>query len=247
MRTIKLTVEYDGTEFNGWQVQPNGQRTVQGELEDALAKITKSKTRVIGSGRTDRHVHASGQVAHFKTKSKMSADEFVKALNANLSYDVAVLHAEEVGSDFHAQYTAKSKTYRYSILNRSIRSTQQRRVIWFYPHKLNLSLMRREAEVLVGKHDFKSFQAKDPSKKREDTVRTVKRLDIKKKDDVIHIDIEANGFLYKMVRNIVGTLVEIGSGQLPEGSIKSILTKKDRGAAGATAPANGLCLVEVFY
>jgi len=248
-RNIKLTIEYDGTAFNGWQVQPNNQRTVQGIIEKAVQKIFNKKIRVIGSGRTDSGVHALGQVANFKVKSDLPLIKIRGALNANLPVDVVILKVEEVPLDFHARYSVKAKTYRYTVLYRKTRCARQRHFCLLYPYPLNLSHMRQEAKILVGRHDFKSFQAVDAAKPKrgENTVRTIKRLEIKKKGDYIYIDIEANGFLYKMVRNIVGTLLEIGTRKLPKGSMKNILSKKDRTAAGPTAKSHGLALVEVKY
>ncbi|VAX35159.1 tRNA pseudouridine(38-40) synthase [hydrothermal vent metagenome] len=249
LRNIKLTIEYDGTSFNGWQIQPCNKRTVQGEIEKAIAKIFKKQIRLIGSGRTDSGVHALEQVANFKVSTAMSCQEIQKALNANIAKDVVILNVEEVPSNFHAQYSIKSKTYRYTILHRDVRCAVQRKFCLFYPYKLNLLSMRKEAKGLIGRYNFKSFQATDPAKRGKvmDTVRTVKRLNIRKKGNYIYIDIEANGFLYKMVRNIVGTLLDIGNSKLPKGSIKTILAQKSRLSAGATAPAQGLTLLKAVY
>jgi len=251
MRNIKLTIEYDGTNFNGWQIQGQGHRTVQGDIETALQKIFKKKIRLIGSGRTDSGVHALGQVANFTIASKMPTGEIIKALNGNLAEDVVVLDAKEVPVPFHAQYNAKRKTYRYTILNRKATCAQQRNFCLYFPYKLNLTAMRQEAKSLVGKKDFRSFMASDAKKRlkiaEKDTVRTIYRLDIKKKKDLLLIEIEANGFLYKMVRNIVGTLLDIGTGKLPPGSLKEILSQRNRQFAADTAPAKGLCLIDVKY
>lgn len=252
MRNIKLTLEYDGTDFNGWQMQDRSKRTVQGEIEKALSQILKKKTTVTGSGRTDSGVHAKAQTANFKTTSKMTPVQILKALNALLPEDVSVIAAQEVPLNFHARYSVKSKIYRYTILNRPTRSPLLRRESFFYPHPLNLSRMKKEAKFLVGRKDFKSFQASDSAideegRRGKNTVRTIRRLEIRKNGDFISIDIEANGFLYKMVRNIVGTLLEIGLGKRPMGSIQKILKAKNRKAAGQTAPAKGLYLMEVHY
>ena len=257
MRNIKLTIEYDGTDFNGWQTQTardarapsRSQRTIQNEIEKVLKKIFKQNLKLTGSGRTDSGVHALGQVANFKTRSVMPVEKMQNALNANLPEDIAVIKIEEVSPDFHAQYSVKSKTYRYTILNRTARCAQQRNFCLLYPYKLNIRAMREDAQSFIGRHDFKSFTASDPAKRKkgveENTVRTVKRLTITKKGDFLTLDIEANGFLYKMVRNIAGTLLEIGNGKLARGSIKQIFAKKDRSAAGATAKPQGLTLLEV--
>ncbi len=247
IRNIKLTLEYDGTNFNGWQIQDPKKRTVQGEIEKVLSQIFKKKCRLIGSGRTDSGVHAKAQVANFKTNSTMTPGQILKALNAWLPEDIAITNAEEVSLNFHAQYSAKSKTYRYSILNRATRFALDRHFSFFYSYPLNLNLMHREIKTLLGKKDFKSFQAMDIARLEKNTTRTIKKIQIKKSVDFIYIDIEADGFLYKMIRNIVGTLLEIGSGRRPPGSMKKILEKKNRQLAGQTAPALGLCLLEVKY
>ena len=247
MRNFKLILEYDGTGFNGWQVQSQGERTVQGEIQKVLFQIFKHKVVVIASGRTDAGVHALGQVINFKVRSRMSPLEVQRAMTAFLPTDIVIKNAEDVDPAFHAQHEARSKTYRYTILNRKYSSAKERNFCHFYPHRMNLSRMRKEAKTLVGRKDFKSFEAADHQRAKHSTVRAIKRVDIRKKNDWVTIDIEADGFLYKMVRNIVGTLLDAGSGRLPKGEIKSILTKKDRCLAGQTAEPQGLCLLEVKY
>ena len=248
LRNIKITIEYDGTKFSGWQIQNKGQRTVQGEIKKAIKKIFSQDVSIIGSGRTDSGVHASGQVANFQIQSEMPSEKIIKALNGNLPEDIVILDAKDVKKTFHAQYKAKSKIYQYTILNRKTRGVLVRKHCLYYSKPLNLTQMRKEAKELIGKHDFKSFQASDPTKKNKDnTIRTLKQLNIRKKEDFILIEIEANGFLYKMVRNIVGTLLEIGKGKLPKGRMKAILKAKNRNKASATAPAHGLSLNEVLY
>ena len=248
LRNIKLTIEYDGTDFYGWQVQVKSQRTVQAEIEKALKIIFKKHVTLFGSGRTDSGVHALGQVANFHAATRLPIATIQTALNANLPKDIAVVGIEDVGSRFHARFSVKSKTYRYTILNRPARCAIERRFCLFYPYPLNLRLMRAEAKALAGRHDFKSFQAANPSRdKKATTVRTVRGVEIRKKDDFIYIDIEADGFLYKMVRNIVGTLLGIGRGKLSKGSIRQILKRKDRTIAPAPAKAQGLTLLKVEY
>lgn len=248
MRNIKLTIEYDGTDFYGWQVQIKSQRTIQAEIEKALKKIFKKYVTLFGSGRTDSGVHALGQVANFHAATKLPITTIQTALNAILPQDIAVVGIAEVGPRFHARFSVKSKIYRYAILNRPARCALQRRFCLFYPYPLNLRLMRVEAKALVGRHDFRSFQAANLSRdEKATTVRTVRGVEIKKKDDFIYIDIEADGFLYKMVRNIVGTLLRIGGGKLPKGSLPQILKRKDRSVAPAPAKAQGLTLIEVKY
>jgi tRNA pseudouridine38-40 synthase len=246
-RNIKLTIEYDGSLFNGWQIQIAGTRTVQGELKKSLEKICKEKINVLGSGRTDSGVHALGQVAHFQTTTDKNCSILHRALNANLPDDISVVKVEEVPSKFHAQYSAKSKTYRYLILNRKTRSALDIKRVLFYPHKIDVKLMKEEAKVLVGRHDFKAFQAADVEREDRSTIRTITKLEIKKRKDVIAIEVSSNGFLYKMVRNIVGTLLSVAAGQLPKGSTKNILKSKDRTQAPAPARASGLYLLEVKY
>lgn len=251
MRNIKLTLEYDGTHFEGWQVQKKGHRTVQGEIERALFKIFKKKIRVIGAGRTDSGVHALGQVANFLVNSRLTVEEIQRALNAHLPPDIVVLRAQLASERFHAQYSVESKTYRYTILNRPERSSQLRGFCLHDALSLNIMRMRQEAKSLLGRHDFRSFAGSNPSKeerqKPRTTIRTIFRIDIKRMADFVTIDVEADGFLYKMMRRIMGTLLEIGHDRLPKGSTKKILEKKSLAAPVRTAPPHGLCLVEVKY
>ncbi|MFH1779200.1 MAG: tRNA pseudouridine(38-40) synthase TruA [Candidatus Omnitrophota bacterium] len=244
MRNIKLIIEYDGTNYAGWQIQKNA-KSIQGTLESALKRIIGEKVRLVSCGRTDSGVHAEGHVANFKTNSKISLVNLQRGLNSILPKDIVIKEAKEVPLDFNSRYDAKSKVYRYTILNRSYPQALYRNYFYYVPYKLGLNLMRREAKCLVGKHDFKSFQAAD--KKKRSSIRTIKKLNIKRKGDLIEIEIEADGFLYNMVRNIVGTLIEIGRGRFKAGSMKKILKAKNRDLAGPTAPAKGLCLVEVKY
>ena len=245
MRNIKLTIEYAGTNYAGWQVQNKKYRTIQGMLEKALQKILQKRVKIIGSGRTDAGVHALGQVANFKTNSGITLEKLQRGLNAVLPDDISVIKTEEVGLDFHSRFFAKSKVYRYTILNRPSRPAISRDTAYFFSYPLNLKLMRKDARALLGRHNFKSLQAAD--KKERDATRTIKNLKITRDKDFIYIDIEADGFLYNMVRNIVGTLIEIGRGKLPEGSTKKILLARNRKFAGPTVPAKGLCLLEVKY
>ena len=220
-------------------------RSIQETIEDALQRIFHKRIRLIGSGRTDSGVHAQAQVANFKINTKMSPLQIQKALNSLLPEDVVIITADEVSLDFHARFSAKGKWYCYRILNRPYPSALDRLYSYFVPYPLNLSLMKREAAILLGRHNFKAFQASD--KRERPSIRTIKKLEIKKRKNSIDIDIIADGFLYNMVRNIVGTLVDIGRGRFPEGSMKRILKSKDRALAGETAPARGLCLMEVYY
>ncbi len=252
IRNFRLTIEYDGTLFHGWQIQPKKMRTVQGEFDKTFRKIFNKHIILIGAGRTDTGVHALGQTANFKVDTKLPSTKILKALNANLPEDISIRNIEEVPKNFHAQFDAKTKTYRYIICPQQTRSAVMRHFCFFYPYAFDLRLIRQEAKELLGRKDFSSFQAHDPmfkrrGKDRTSSIRTIKRLTIKQKDDFIYIDIEADGFLYKMVRNIVGTLLGLGNKHLTKGSMKNILSKKNRRAAGITAPAKGLFLLEVKY
>ncbi len=245
MRKIKLLLEYEGTRYSGWQFQPN-QVSIQGVLESKLHKITKKRTRVIGSGRTDSGVHAEGQVAHFQTTSTMKLQEFLKALNSLLPADIVVKKVEEAKPDFHAQISATRKTYRYTILNRDYPSALQGRMAYYIATPtLDVTAMRKAARCLVGSHDFKSFQGSGCTAKT--TMREIYRLSVVKKDDFLRITVDGSGFLKYMVRNIVGTLIEIGWGNWPPEQMKAILKSKNRRLAGPTAPSRGLCLVKVVY
>ena len=247
MRNFKVTLEYDGTGFNGWQIQLQGERTIQGEVQSVLSKIFKHKVNAVASGRTDAGVHALGQAVSFKARTKMSPTEIQRAMTSFLPADIVVREVQEVPLNFHAQHSARSKTYRYTILNCKIPSAKERNFCHFYPYKLDLLNMRREAKALVGKHDFKSFEASDPERKKHSSVRTIQSITITKKMDWIYIDITADGFLYKMVRNIVGVLLDAGCGRLAKDGVKAILVEKNRCKAGQTAEPQGLCLLEVKY
>jgi len=231
MRNFKLTLEYDGTDFSGWQTQAEGLRTVQNHLEEKLEKIFKKKVHCQASGRTDSGVHALAQVVHFKTDTDMKPSLIQKALNSFLDRDLSVVKVQEVPLDFHAQKDVKSKTYRYTILNRPYPSALYRDRAYFYPYKLNVSAMRKAADELKGTRDFKPYQSASQRSRIKNTVRTVKKLNIAKEGDLIHISITADGFLYKMVRNITGALISVGNGRLRP----------------KTAPSHGLCLVSVRY
>lgn len=251
IKNIKLTIQYDGTDFKGWQLQKKGERTVQDEIEKTLTSIFKRPTKIIGSGRTDAGVHAVGQVANFKTASKMTPLQIKKALNSLLPNDISIIESIEVNNKFHSQFDSKTKTYQYSILNRDSHDPNTRRHCLFYKHKLNLRLMRTAAEHLIGKHDFKHFMATDPYLKRKniskDTVRKITAISISKKKDVILIEVTANGFLYKMVRNIVGFLLKVGSKTVEPITAKEILNEKSTKFINETAKAHGLKLLSVKY
>jgi len=247
MRNIKLTVEYDGTNFYGWQTQAHNRRTVQTEIEKALTLILQKQIRIHGSGRTDTGVHALGQVANFRASLNMACPKLLRALNANLPDDISILAVEDVDDAFHARFSVKSKCYRYTILNRTAKPAQLRNFCLWHPYKLSIPKMREGARYLLGRKDFRSFQASDALRKGHDTVRTVKSLKISKRGDLITIEITATGFLYKMVRNIVGTLLDVGHNTLEPKDLHRILKAKDRRQASKTAKPEGLCLVEVSY
>ncbi len=251
LRNFKLTIEYDGSEFQGWQLQKQC-RTVQGDLENALLAIFKKNTRLYGSGRTDSGVHAKGQVANFKTITRLTTTELLKAINAHLKKDVVVLQLEETSQTFHARYSAKRKTYQYWLLNRTLRSSLIHGHSLHVPYPLNIRRMREASQFFIGKNDFRSLASKDPAgghdQNEKNTTRTIYRLEIKKKHEHLLIEIEANGFLYKMVRNIVGLLLEIGKGRLPATAAKTFLEQKNREVlVKKTAPAHGLYLSKVVY
>jgi len=246
-KIFKVTFEYDGAGFCGWQTQAQGERTVQGEIEAVLSKIFEHPVKVVASGRTDSGVHARSQVISFKADTRMKPLEIQRAMNRLLPKDIAVHEVRQFKSDFHAQYNVKEKTYRYTILNRQYHSAFLKDRVYFYPFPLNIPNMRKAAKFLIGSHDFKSFQAYDPRRAECQTKRTIKKITIKKEGDLVHIDVTADGFLYKMVRNIAGTLVSIGSGRLPPGDMPKILKAKNREMAWDTAPAEGLCLMKVKY
>jgi tRNA pseudouridine38-40 synthase len=243
MRNVKLTLEYHGARFAGWQVQPNG-RTVQQVVQDAIAAVTGEKVDVIGSGRTDSGVHATGQVASFRTDSAIPAANLMHAINTKLPADVAVVGAGDVPEDFHARYSARAKTYRYSILNRPVRSPLEHDRSCRVDRPLDVAAMRAAAECLIGEHDFAAFQSKPDGKP---TVRTITRLGVVRDGPMVQLWVTADGFLYNMVRAIAGTLIEVGLGKRPASGMPALVASRDRSQAGPTAPPQGLCLVEVLY
>jgi len=245
MRNIKLTLQYDGTGYSGWQIQKNG-RSIQETIEKKLAVILGEKIKLIGSGRTDAGVHARGQTANFKTHSKIPLANIQMALNSALPKEMVVTHISEAPLSFDSQRSAKSKIYKYTISNGNFVDPFIRKYAVRYFYKLNIPLMRSAARDLLGRHDFKAFKTNDGMGEKN-TVRTVKDIKIEKDGNLIYIYIEADGFLYNMVRNIAGTLVEIGRGKMEKDFIKAILKKRDRRFCGPTAPAKGLCLMRVNY
>ena len=241
---VRLLIEYDGTNFHGWQRQAN-LPTIQGALEDVLTQITKHPVKLTGAGRTDSGVHAEGQVANFKCELRISESSWIKAINSLLPPDIVIKNAEYVPTEFHARYSAKSKTYQYRILNSDQASPFLRNFVWHIKQPLNISSMKEATEYLVGKHDFSSFRASDCSAKSP--VRTLDRLEITINPPLILFTLEAKSYLQHMVRNIVGTLVEVGRGRFKPSDISDILDKKDRRYAGPIAQPQGLFLMEIKY
>lgn len=246
MRNFKLVLEYEGTHFCGWQFQPEF-RTVQGHLEEKLERIFKTKIHCHASGRTDSGVHALAQVAHFKADTVIDPSLIHKALNGFLDRDVSVIEVEEVPADFHSQYSVKNKTYRYTILNRLYPSALWRDRAYFYPRKLNLAAMRKAARLFKGKHDFKTFQAASRHIRPVNTVKTIEQMTVAQDGDFIHITITADGFLHKMVRNIVAVLLDVGTAKIPAESIPDMIKAQDRKLLPKAAPGHGLCLMNVKY
>ena len=245
MRNFKMIVEYDGTAYCGWQRQENG-LTIQQVLEEAIQLITGEKVTVIGSGRTDAGVHALNQVAHFKSNSRLPVHNIYRGMNSVLPPDIVVKELEEVTDDFHAQHDVKSKVYVYKICNQRLRPVLGRNYFWFIRFPLDLERMRKAAQFLIGTHDYSCFCATGTHVK--DRVRTIIDIEIKTCDDgLIEIKLESHGFLKYMVRNIIGTLIEVGRGKRKPEEMKVIIESRNRKIAGVTAPACGLFLKEVKY
>ena len=244
MRRIKLTVAYDGTDYCGWQIQPNG-ITVEEVLNRALSRLTGEEIRVIGASRTDAGVHARGNIAALDTASTIPAERFAYAVNPLLPEDIVVVKSEEVPQDWHPRYQNSVKTYEYRILNREMPDPLKRKYTWHVSFPLDIDKMREAAEHLKGQHDFRSFCSVHTAVKS--TVRTIYTLDIVKSGDEIIIRISGNGFLYNMVRIIAGTLAEVGRGFRTPEDVRDLLTAKEREQAGATAPPQGLTLIRIEY
>lgn len=240
---LRATIEYDGTDFSGFQVQAD-RRSVQGELEAALLSIIPEHSRVVGAGRTDAGVHASGQVVGFTVDWAHPLEDLKRALNAMLPADVAVRELEEAEASFHARRSAKSREYRYTILNQPVRSPLARRYAYHLTEELDLERMAQAAQELKGWHDFAAFGS---SPSGGSTVREVKEVNIARQESYVPLDIRANAFLYHMVRSIVGTLVKVGLGRLNPEEFREILEARDPNRAGPVLPACGLCLTRVNY
>jgi tRNA pseudouridine38-40 synthase len=250
MRNLKVTLSYDGADFSGWQVQPDA-TTVQGTLASAIGRITGEKVLPQGSGRTDAGVHALAQVMTFVTESTVPTGNFVKALNDILPASVRVLEVAEAPPEFHARHSARAKTYRYRIYRGSICPPFLARYVWHFPYRLEEEEMGQAAKLVVGEHDFTSFAAVDPERGYEDTavsnVRKIFSSSWERLGDELVYTVRGSGFLHHMVRNLVGTFILVGKGTLRVEDVTRILEARNRSAAGATAPASGLYLVNVEY
>lgn len=244
MRNVKLLIEYDGTSYGGWQRQNNAV-TVQGELENAIMKLTKEYSEVIGCSRTDAGVHAKGFVANFITNSSIPYEKFKYALNTVLPSDIRILNSEVAEEDFHSRYNSKGKTYSYTIVNREIAPALYRNYVYHYKGNLNIENMRMGAKYFIGTHDFSAFKNAGSSVKT--SVRTIMDIKIENLEDIIKIYVSGDGFLYNMVRIMVGTLIDVGTCKIGPEKIQEIIASKDRGKAGRSVPASGLCLEKVFY
>ena len=241
---VFLKIEYDGTNYSGWQIQPNG-NTVQAEIESALKALTGEEISVTASGRTDSGVHAAGQVAHFDTESAIPPERFAAALNAILPCDIKIIESKLAPDGFHARFSAKKKTYVYTMYESDFPRPLLSRFAAKVSYKLDVSAMQDGASHLLGEHDFSCFLATNSSVK--DTVRTIYRAEVIKEGELIRLYICGNGFLYNMVRIIAGTLVKIGSGKILPEEMKKIIDGKERSAAGMTMPPEGLTLLSVDY
>ncbi len=245
MRNIKLIIEYDGKEFNGWQKQPT-KLNIQGTIEQAIKNITGEEVDLTASGRTDAGVHAFGQVANFKTNSNIPVEKIPIALNSNLKKSIRVISAEEVDDRFHSRLTCKKKTYRYIINNSEFSSAIYRNLETHIPQKLNIEKMQIAVKYFEGEHDFKAFKASGTSSKS--SVRTIYKAEVMQMpNNRIYIELTGNGFLYNMVRIIAGTLVDVGTEKIEPEDIKKIIESKDRNLSGKTLPPNGLYLLNVEY
>jgi tRNA pseudouridine38-40 synthase len=257
VNNIKLVIEYDGTNYAGWQQQKNG-ITIHGKLNKAIERVVNEEVTLLGAGRTDAGTHAIGQVANFTTKSSIPIYNIVKAINSYsipiynivkainsyLPKDIVVRSAKKVPEKFHSRYSAQSKIYRYTILKSNIRDAIGRNYCLHYSMYLDIEKMQKASKVLVGKHDFSAFKSKSEV---ICSVRTIMKLEIKQKGKFLIFTVEADGFLYKMVRSIVGTLIEIGRGKMTITEFKKIVKSGTRSKAGNTVPAHGLCLLKVKY
>jgi tRNA pseudouridine38-40 synthase len=249
MRNLKLLLAYDGTEFSGWQLQPEA-ATIQGTLVSAIGRVSGERVLPQGSGRTDAGVHALGQVATFAIQSPIPPENLVIALNDVLPASIRVLDAAEVPAEFHARKSAYAKTYRYTMFRGVICPPFRARYVWHYPYPLDEAVMQQVADSIVGEHDFTSFAAVDPERGRDEEISNVRQIfssTWQRQADELLYTVRGSGFLHHMVRNLVGTFLLAGKGTLTPSDLPRILQARDRAAAGATAPARGLCLLSVEY
>ncbi len=244
MRNIKLTIEYDGKDFNGWQKQPN-KLNIQGTIEKAIESIVGHEVNLTASGRTDAGVHSLGQVANFKTTSNIPIEKFAIAINSRLKKSIVIKSAEEVDERFHSRLNCRQKTYRYIINNSKQGTAIYRNLEYHISNKLDVEKMQQAAYYFEGEHDFKAFKASGTSSKN--SVRTIYKAEVKKIDDRIYIELTGSGFLYNMVRIISGTLIDVGMGKIQPEDIETIIESQKRENAGKTLPAHGLYLVKVEY
>jgi tRNA pseudouridine38-40 synthase len=246
MRNIKLVIEYDGTNYSGWQVQENGP-SIQGPIERVLSAITGERIKLHGSGRTDAGVHARGQVANFKTSSTISVERFAYALNSKLPRDIVIKDSKEVPLDFHARYSAVGKRYSYQVINSKFPSALSRNYAYHvhYCERLDIDRVKQAAEAFIGTYDFSGFMA--TGSKVYSTVRTIYELNVEQEKELLRFNYKGSGFLYNMVRIITGTLLYVGIGKIDIADIKSIILSGERSRAGITVPACGLYLEEVYY
>lgn len=245
MRNYKITIQYDGSRYKGWQVQKSTDMTIQGKIQDVLSAMTGQDIEVIGSGRTDAGVHAYGQVANFHVPEHFSAQEIFEYLNHYLPMDIAVLNIEEVDERFHARFHATSKTYVYRIHTSAVSNVFERKYMYTYTDLLDVELMKKAAQLMIGTHDFAAFCGNKKMKKS--TVRTVTEIDILEKENEIQISYMGDGFLQQMIRIMTGTLIEVGNGTKKVEDIQQILESKIRENAGFTVPSEGLILKSVIY
>ncbi|AHF06993.1 tRNA pseudouridine(38-40) synthase TruA [Desulfitobacterium metallireducens] len=245
MRNLKLTIAYDGSRYKGWQKQKDNDLTIQGKIETVLSKMTGESILLVGCGRTDSGVHAENYIANFHTKCALSPNEIVDYLYEYLPEDIVVKSIDEIAERFHARYNVKSKTYVYRINTDKFRDVFNRKYTYHLADKLNLREMKSASEVLIGTHDFQSFtnlKSRDKS-----TIRTINYINIGEQDGLLEIEVNGNGFLWNMVRIIVGTLLEVGKGNLKPSDVEKILNEKKRWEAGPLAQAKGLFLKDVQY
>lgn len=244
MKNIKLIIEYDGTNYCGWQKQKNN-KTIQQEISEAIYKLTAEEVELIGSSRTDAGVHARGMVANFFTNSNIPSHKFREAINTKLPDDIAIIKSEEVSDEFHSRYKCKGKTYSYTIINRCEKVALEKNYSYHVKEKLNVNAMQEACKYFIGTHDFSAFKSSGSSVKT--SVRTIQRLEIVKNGEKLNVIISADGFLYNMVRIIVGTLINVGIGKTRIEEVQQIINSRDRKKAGPCVPPTGLVLENVYY